>query len=204
MMCTFSFWHWRCRCFGFQKQWFLSCFAISKGESEPNLNRIQACICSFTWLRGLLGRLDTLDSLGRTVWNHICNVGLRIQTVESFLLLVVFLTFVKKFFFINLHFLQLWKKLRPRIVLTASRTARTSRTKTDWFRLIWRCFRLTESALERDLPKLGLLFKTLLRYTMGRLGKSPCGNWDAWLDSQMPQRCKGVVKSSFIWKRNPA
>lgn len=36
MMCTFYFWNWKYRCFGFQKQWFLSCFAISKGESEPD------------------------------------------------------------------------------------------------------------------------------------------------------------------------
>lgn len=66
-------------------------------------------------------------------------MGLYIQTVESFLLLVVFLTFVKKFFFINLHFLQLWKKLRPGIVLTASRTARTSRTsrtETNYFNVV--------------------------------------------------------------------
>lgn len=154
MMYTFSFWHWKCRCFGFQNQWFLSCFAISKGESEPNLNRIQACRCGFTWLRGLLGRLGALDSLGRTMEGCLKSY-LQCGSVYSngwkFSTFSCVFDFCEEIFLHKPAFLQLWKKLRPGIVLTASRTARTSRTETNWFR---RRFQQLTKLLQKCIIKI--------------------------------------------------
>ena len=50
--------------------------------------------------------------------------------------------------------------------------------------------------LECNLTTFRLLFKTLLRYSLGRLGESPCWDWDARLDSPIPLRYKGVPEKN--------